>query len=337
MPTGNWLPATAGILLACAAILSTVCYSLRNFTRSRLAAVCKSRGNVGRLGEVLRLDETVLTACELLTVAILVAGTVMLAVWRYPDAGRQFEWRTLLDLLGIAAAAGFTVMILPWSISRVYGERVVYRTWPLISSLTAICRPLLQIAWRVDTILHRIAGRSDPEPDTVETLTDEIQSVVDEGEREGVLETRAGRMIQRIMELREYDVRAAMTPRTDVVFVPQSASWDEARSIILESGHSRLPVIGESADDVMGILYARDLLQHAGSQIVQVQERLQIGKAVSPASVVHCRIWQLNVIPLRQFQHHLRLQRAFNVQMQFGLRQAADELPHGSLRMAGQE
>ncbi len=282
MPTGNWLPATAGILLACAAILSTVCYSLRNFTRSRLAAVCKSRGNVGRLGEVLRLDETVLTACELLTVAILVAGTVMLAVWRYPDAGRQFEWRTLLDLLGIAAAAGFTVMILPWSISRVYGERVVYRTWPLISSLTAICRPLLQIAWRVDTILHRIAGRSDPEPDTVETLTDEIQSVVDEGEREGVLETRAGRMIQRIMELREYDVRAAMTPRTDVVFVPQSASWDEARSIILESGHSRLPVIGESADDVMGILYARDLLQHAGSS----EQRPSLADSLRPANFV---------------------------------------------------
>jgi putative hemolysin len=282
MPTETWLPITAGALLVCGAILSTVCYSLRNFTRSRLAAVCKSHGNVERLGEVLRQDETVLAVSEILTASSIVAGTALLAVWRYPDAAQASGWRPLLDLFLIAAAAGFGVMILPWSLSRVYGERIVYRTWPLVSGMTTVCRPLLLIAWRVDTILHRIAGRSDPEPETVETLTDEIQSVVDEGEREGVLETRAGRMIQRIMELREYDVRAAMTPRTDVVFVPQTASWEEARDIILESGHSRLPVVGESADDVLGILYARDMLQHAGPQA----GRPSLSELLRPANYV---------------------------------------------------
>ena len=282
MPTETWLPITAGALLVCGAVLSTVCYSLRNFTRSRLAAVCKAQGNVGRLGDVLRLDETVLTVCEILTVCTIVAGTALLAVWKYPDAAQAAGWRPFLDLFVVAAAAGFAVMILPWSLSRVYGERIVYRTWPLVSGMTTVCRPLLLVAWRVDTILHRIAGRRDPEPETVETLTDEIQSVVDEGEREGVLESRAGRMIQRIMELREYDVRAAMTPRTDVVFVPQAATWEEARGIILESGHSRLPVIGESADDVMGILYARDLLQHAGS----AEQRQQLADLLRPANFV---------------------------------------------------
>lgn len=68
-------------------------------------------------------------------------------------------------------------------------------------------------------------------------------------------------MIERVMEFQDEDVGAVMTPRTDMLCVRADATLDEARRELVESGHSRMPVIGESTDDILGILYAKDLLK----------------------------------------------------------------------------
>lgn len=254
----------ASLLLALSILLAIWCYSLRNFSRSRLADVCRVRSREDRFGEILKHDETALLVCEIMEWATACGGFALLAVWRYWGVAPQW-WELLVDMLVLVPLAVLLLMILPWSVSRVAGERVLFRSWPLISLCTAMLRPASHVAHRFDTLSHRVAGRQDPVPDTVETLADELQSVVDEGEREGILESRAGRMLQRVMELREDDVRAVMSPRTDIVFVPVDGGLQEARRIILESGHSRLPVIGQSPDDIVGILYARDLLREFGN------------------------------------------------------------------------
>lgn len=257
------VPLIAGLLLAISVVLAIWCYSLRGFSRSRLAEICRIRGNEDRFGRILKYDETALVVCEVLEWAAACGGIALLALWRYRGADPVW-WQPVVDVVALVLLVVLMMMIGPWSISRVCGERVLYRSWPLISLCTALLRPVSHVTHRIDTLMHRIAGRQDPVPDTVETLADELQSVVDEGEREGLLESRAGRMLQRVMELREEDVRAVMTPRTDIVFVPVSGGMDEARRIILDSGHSRLPVIGQSPDDIVGILYARDLLAQFG-------------------------------------------------------------------------
>lgn len=261
--TGSVAPLVASLLLAISILLAIWCYSLRNFSRSRLADLCRARGNEDRFGLILKQDETALALCEVLEWGTSCVGVALLAAWRYQ--GVVPSWQPVIDLVGLVCGAFVALMILPWSLSRVYGEQVLFRSWPLISMCTTLLRPLSHVMHRVDTLVHRIAGRQDPVPETVETLADELQSVVDEGEREGLLESRAGRILQRVMELREDDVRAVMTPRTDIVFVPVDAGLQEARRIILDSGHSRLPVIGQSPDDIVGILYARDLLSEFGN------------------------------------------------------------------------
>jgi CBS domain containing-hemolysin-like protein len=265
VPADIAVPILAALLLAGSFLLSVACYSLRNFTRSRLAAMARARGNHARFGDILKQDETALIACELWLAGCFTAGVSLLILWRGRPA-TPAGWTLAAEVLACSGAAVLLLMVLPWSISRVSGEAVIFRGWPAIALLTALARPLFVVARRADTLLHRIAGRRDPEPESVETFTDEIQSVVDEGEREGLLESRAGRMIQRIMELREYDVRAVMTPRTDMATVSRNATLEQARQAILECGHSRLPVVGDSPDDVQGILYARDLLEHVAPQ-----------------------------------------------------------------------
>ena len=152
--------------------------------------------------------------------------------------------------------------MLPWSISRVASEALLYHTWPLMVGFLVLMRPLILLTGRFDTLVHRIAGRRDPGGEETSKIAEEIQSVVNEGEREGLLETRAGRMIHRVMELSEEDVGAVMTPRTEMFCIHQDVDLHAARAALLDAGHSRVPVIGDSPDDILGLLYAKDLLRH---------------------------------------------------------------------------
>ena len=75
------------------------------------------------------------------------------------------------------------------------------------------------------------------------------------------LEEDQREMIRGVVELSGTAVREVMVPRTDTVFVPAAASREEALAVILESGHSRFPVYGETVDDVTGILHVKDVLK----------------------------------------------------------------------------
>lgn len=242
-----------------AGLAALVCYSLRTFSRSRLADICRRNGKELRFGEILREDVRVLIAWEAVQFGSLIIGlaAVLSRIMEVPPSAG--EW-----LLVVAALAVGTVLLfvaLPWSLSRIASEPLLYAAWPVLLAVAWCVHPFVWLAQGLDTLTHRLAGRKDPTPETSTSIAEEIQSVVDEGHREGLLEGRASYMIQRIMELQEEDVRAVMTPRTEMVCIHKDVSLGEARRLLLDAGHSRVPVIGDSPDDIVGILYAKDLLR----------------------------------------------------------------------------
>jgi putative hemolysin len=89
----------------------------------------------------------------------------------------------------------------------------------------------------------------------------DLQALIDVGEAEGILEEEEGELIHSIIEFGDTRVSEVMTPRPDIVGVPDSATIREARDVILDSKYSRLPVYGDQIDNVEGIIYVRDLLQ----------------------------------------------------------------------------
>ena len=155
----------------------------------------------------------------------------------------------------------FAADLLPWTIARVASEQFLCRFWPMIEALQVLLTPLLWIATQLDRYAHRVAGRTELETDDTSKFEEEIRSVAAEGEREGVLESGSTAMIRRVMQLQDEDVGAIMTPRTEMDCVSADLTLEEARQQLIESGHSRIPVIGDSTDDVLGILYAKDLLR----------------------------------------------------------------------------
>ncbi|MFA9427519.1 hemolysin family protein [Natronorubrum sp. A-ect3] len=90
---------------------------------------------------------------------------------------------------------------------------------------------------------------------------DEIQEMIESGEREGVLEEEEHEMLTRIFRFNNTIVKEVMTPRLDMTAVPKDAGIDEAIETCIQSGHARVPVYEGSLDNVQGVVHIRDLVR----------------------------------------------------------------------------
>ena len=107
---------------------------------------------------------------------------------------------------------------------------------------------------------------------------DEIQTFI---ESEVELDAEEKSMLTGVLEVSETQVRDVMVPRSQMVVIDIEDEFDEILATIVESGHSRFPVIGEDRDEVLGILLAKDLLRFFGSD-----DEVQISKLLRTASVI---------------------------------------------------
>lgn len=254
--------------LALILLLSLACYSLRDFTRSRLELICRNHNRNTLLREILSKDEDTLLVCEMLRMLLIVvfAGLYVGFPLFPEDKWESAQWILAGRIAGDILLAVLCGHLLPRTIAAANAEGFLYNTWPVISFLRLLCTPYLMAFRWVETLMKRLAGREETNDEDISAFTEEIRTVVDEGERIGLMETKAGRLIQRVMELQGQDVSSVMTPRTEMVCIQKEVTLIEARTQLLDSRHSRIPIYGESPDDLIGILYARDLLQELSDQ-----------------------------------------------------------------------
>ena len=111
---------------------------------------------------------------------------------------------------------------------------------------------------------------------------DELKELINEACDKGILDTEAVAMIEGALAVSEMQVRDAMIPRSHMVVVPLEKTLEEFLPLVLESGHSRFPVIGEDRDEVQGILLAKDLLRYYAEN----SGPLDLKSLVRPAVVI---------------------------------------------------
>jgi putative hemolysin len=166
----------------------------------------------------------------------------------------------------IALFAGITVAL----IFRQFIPRLVTLRNP--EGVLLVLLPIVRPFYRVISVLaapwHRTFDRLRRERPQLENTDededdngDDIQALIDVGEKEGILEEEEGELIHSIIEFGDTRVSEVMTPRTEIVALSVEATVREARDIIIESKYSRLPVYREQIDNVEGLIYVRDLLQ----------------------------------------------------------------------------
>ncbi len=128
------------------------------------------------------------------------------------------------------------------------------------------------------TWMERLAKVFSSEPRNRE----ELKELVNESCEKGILDAEAVAMIEGALSVSEMQVRDAMVPRSHMVVIPLDIPLDEFLPLVIDSGHSRFPVIGEDRDEVQGILLAKDLLRH----YLENSGPLDLKALVRPAVVI---------------------------------------------------
>ncbi len=133
-------------------------------------------------------------------------------------------------------------------------ESWALRLTPYARAISAIMQPILALPTRL--------SKSGSEPKQLVTITeDELRSFVDASQKQGVLEKDERQMIFSIFEFGDTLVREIMVPRIDIFALDVDTPIEKVGDILIESGYSRVPVYKDSIDNIIGLLYAKDLLK----------------------------------------------------------------------------
>lgn len=266
---GFWI-LTCGIL--CVGFLSAGVRSLRGFPRHKLADLCRRRDRPDRLAEVLREYRRTAEAAELLQWAAL-AVVVLAAAFRLlpaiedaeaPD-GALIGVRLLpvaMNGLGIVLAVLVVGLFLPRAVASIWAAPVVFHLWPLWRTLARAMRPVVWAGEAVQILLARLTDNVPDEDEVEDEFEEEIRSLMTVGERQGYIEEDAKEMIEGVIKLSDVDAAEIMTPRSEMFALPGECSWDEMLEAVIREGHSRIPVFNQTRDNIVGILYTKDLLPH---------------------------------------------------------------------------
>ncbi len=193
----------------------------------------------------------------------------------YLPARQAWYWQPLQVL--VLSAAWFLVfgVAIPAAWARYTGDRYLARFLPLMELTRLITSPVLLMIRLIDEIVRRLAGVPRSSSSAPEQVEQEILDALSEGESRGDVNEQEKEMIRSVINLDETAVGEIMTPRTDIVAVEHGANYTEVLDMVRHAGHSRIPVYEETIDHVIGVLYAKDLLNVDRPEAFCLRDRMR--------------------------------------------------------------
>ncbi|MEV6241213.1 hemolysin family protein [Lentzea sp. NPDC051838] len=269
----------AVLLVLAAGVFACVDAALGTVSRARVEALQRQgRWGTGQLLQVLNdrprhvnLLLLLRLFCEM-SAAVLVT-TVFL---RYEDS----DWLAVLySCLSMLVVSYVLVGVGPRTIGRQHPYGVSLLAAGIVRQLGRVLGPLSKLLILVGNAITPGKGfREGPFSSEVELreLVDMAQErgVVDEGERE---------MIHSVFELGDTIAREVMVPRTEIVWIEQSKSLRQALALSLRTGYTRVPVIGESVDDVLGVVNLKDLMR---ATLAEDEDPKSVSELMRPMSFI---------------------------------------------------
>jgi putative hemolysin len=262
-----------GFLMTMAGAIGIHVFS--RFNGGELERYCRLRRNRERFGEILDQYEQVTTSAyyvQLLGLCALLPGSAWwIAAWQGSGSAAEMDsWKVIvsqvvLALLGLLLILGAGAW-LPRAIARAAPASFIYHTWPLWKIIGSLISPLAAIGSLFEAVGFRLRDEQRDEHFEEESLEDEIRTKIAAGQREGLVGVGVSEMIAGVMNLDEEDVTRIMTPRSAVDAIDIDLPWQEILRTVSETGRTRLPVYRETPDNIVGILYAKDLLPILSSE-----------------------------------------------------------------------
>ncbi|PKQ30692.1 MAG: hypothetical protein CVT62_12125 [Actinobacteria bacterium HGW-Actinobacteria-2] len=255
---------TQWILLAVAAVCVLLA-GLLTAAESALASVSRSRAerlvDEGRRGapRLLLLAEDAaphLNTTLFLRILFEVVATVLVTVV-FVDHFDQLWEQVLYPTLTMVLVSFIGLGVAPRTLGRQHADRVALAAAGPVGALTTVLGPVSQLMILIGNALTPGKGFTEG-PFSSEA---ELRELVDMAEARDLIEAEEREMIHSVFELGDTIVKEVMVPRTEMVYVERDKTLRQAVSLALRSGFSRIPVIGDDIDDVVGILYLKDAIQ----------------------------------------------------------------------------
>ncbi len=301
-------PITAGSVIGKVVLLFVLILVNAFFAMSEMAIISLNDNKIQKLAEegnkkakqVVKLTENSSNFLSTIQIGVTLAGflTSASASQNFADMIVNALSKTPvanyipLSVLNVASVIVITLItsyfslvlgeLAPKRIGMQIPEKISFRVVGILLFIAKIAKPFVKILAVSTNAVVRLLG-FDPNADDEHVTEEEIRMMVDVGEEKGVIEFSQKEMIDNIFEFDDLDVGDIMTHRTEMVAIEVNRSLAEAAELAVENGYSRIPVFEEDPDSIVGILYAKDLLQYVGNKL---PEELTIDKFMRKALYV---------------------------------------------------
>ncbi len=155
----------------------------------------------------------------------------------------------------------FTIVfgeLVPKQIGLAHSERVALLFGGPVDILGRVFRPLVALLTGTTKVVSGLFGANVDASERISS--EELRLIIEQGGEQGILEAEEEQMIHAVIELGDQRVHEIMLPRIAMVTLTAAATFQDAIDTIVEQGHSRIPVYENTIDEIIGILYAKDLL-----------------------------------------------------------------------------
>lgn len=250
------LLAVAAVVVPVAGVVSSVETALAQLSVARVESLVKDeRPGAARLQRVIDNRPDHINLLVLIR-TVLEAGAAVLVTIVAEDLIEPTGWAVVVAVV----VASLLIYVIVGVISRTAGRRNPYslslKAAPVLLVSAKILSPISRLLIRVGGLFAG-GGALKAGPFASEI---ELREAVDIASERGVVEVDEQKMIQSVFDLGTTTVRTVMVPRPEMVWIEQHKTADQATRLCIRSGLSRVPVVGESVDDVVGVVYLKDLV-----------------------------------------------------------------------------
>ena len=251
-----WLLAAAAVLVVVAGLLVAAETAIGRVSRSQCEELRRQGAkNVDRLVSVVDNRSRYVNVLLLLQLLASTTATVIVAVVCVNAIPANTALAVLVATLAMLVVGYVVLGVSPRTLGRQHSGRIALRAAGVAKAAALLLGPLASLLILIGNAVTPGRGyRQGPFATAAE-----LRELVDQAEADRVIEDDERQMIHSVFELGDTIARELMVPRTEMVFIERDKTLRQAMSLGLRSGFSRIPVVGENVDDVVGVVYLKDV------------------------------------------------------------------------------
>ncbi len=252
------------VALIVTSYLSALNLALASASRSAVERRLEERGDLPRRRWILEHMEDAAHAIALFrTFGRVCCFTLVLLCYTGYGTTTQITLRPLaLSMVTSVLLVWFFTSVISAAMARHLGHGLITISVSFIRVASILAAPFLGVVGFVDEAVRRLAGVEDSESAEVD---EDLLLTIEDSKKDGELDPLSARILENVVEFRSTSVSSVMTPRTNVTGLAYTDDLDRIRAFLAEAGHSRIPVFEESLDQILGVLYVKDLVRYLGT------------------------------------------------------------------------